>query len=556
MHKRRAKIIGTLGPSTSSVDAIVKMIKAGLNVARINLSHGTHKDQEQLVKNVREAEKIVKREVAILADLQGPKIRLDVLDKALNLKAGDNWFMGTSRKSKRHKANYIPVAYDDLIDDCHVGARVLFDDGKICASIVEKHDDILKIKVIDGGELASRKGINLPDCNVSAPSMTDKDKDDLFFIIKHNIDFIALSFVRSRDDVYQLKSLLHKYKINIPIIAKIERPQAVDNLGDILKIADLILIARGDMGVEMGNHNIPSIQKNIIKKCNEKFVPVITATQMLESMNNNLIPTRAEASDVANAIWDGSDAVMLSSETASGKYPIESLTMMDKIIYQAEKTPKERPLLRNMDLSDVNFSVGAGASMVAEKIGAKKILAVTESGNSCLRISQFRPKVDILGVTNNVETSRRICMYWGITPYRLDSHDEDNFNFQTDVLDKVKREFNLKNGDKLVFTRGDGKFFANRTSHSVKVEIVKNVSNSQRDTVTEQSDSKKTIIHDASICASCRNCISICPHDIWAVTKDDKKATFIDKDKINACSLDMECIRVCPTGAIEIIAKE
>lgn len=558
---RRAKIVSTLGPASNTVETIEQLIKAGLNVARINMSHGTHEGHAEVIKNVRMASKNVGQEVAVLIDLQGPKIRVDKLPEPLELKSGDEWVIGNSKIQKdypQYKDKFIPTVYEMLVDDCHDGARILFDDGLIIAEAVKRDKDVYIIKVIVGGTLKSNKGINLPDCDVSAPAFTDKDKEDLIFGLQQNCDFLALSFVRKKEDVLEVKYLLHSLKKNTPIIAKIEKPQAVDNLDEIMDVCDVIMVARGDMGVELGNHLVPSVQKDIIRRCNERQLPVITATQMLETMTDNPTPTRAEASDVANAIWDGTDAVMLSGETAAGKYPVRTVEMMNKIILEAEKTPKERPFLRHMDLSNVNASVMVAASMIAEKINAKRILSVTESGQSCLKISFFRPKTPVLGVTNHLETVRRLSLYWGVTPFHLFDYDEDTFDFQVDIVNEVKENLNLVNGDKLVITRGDGKFFARGSSNSVKVEIIKDRPKvpGGGDVLTEASDDKKKILLDTSVCASCQNCVQICPHDIWKVTNDDLKNTYINEPRVKECTMDYECIRVCPTGAIEIIPTD
>lgn len=558
---RRAKIVSTLGPASNTVDTIAEMIKAGLNVARVNMSHGTHEGHAQLIKNIREASKKVDQEVAVLIDLQGPKIRVDKLDEPLELTAGSEWVIGTTKDKKdypEYKDNYIPTIYEKLVDDCHDGARILFDDGLLVARATTRDRGVYKIKVEVGGKLKSNKGINLPDCDVSAPAFTEKDREDLIFGLKQDCDYIALSFVRKREDVEEVKYLLHSLKKNVPIVSKIEKPQAVDNLEEIMEVTDVIMVARGDMGVELGNHLVPAVQKKIIRMCNERHIPVITATQMLETMTENPTPTRAEASDVANAIWDGTDAVMLSGETAAGKYPVRTIEMMNSIILEAEKSPKERPLLRNMDLSNVNASVMVAASMIAEKVHAKRILSVTESGSSCLKISQFRPKTPVLGVTNHIETVRKLALYWGVTPFHLFDYDEDDFNFQKDIVDEVKDNLGLVNGDKLVITRGDGKFFARGSSNSVKVEIVKDKPKvpGGQDVLQEASDKKKKILLDTSVCASCQNCVSICPHDIWKVSDDEQRNTYINEKRINECTMDYECIRVCPTGAIEILPMD
>lgn len=554
---RRAKIVATLGPSSSTVPQIEELIRAGLDVARVNMSHGTYEGHTQLIANIREASKNCKKEVAVLMDLQGPKIRVDKLPEPLNIKEGEVWYIGQTemiKKHPEHQAKFIPTIYDKLVDDCEPGTRILFDDGLMQARAIERVGDLYKIEVTVGGLLKSNKGINLPDCDVSAPSFTEKDRADLLFGLKHEIDYVALSFVRKKEDIEQVKFLLHSLKASVPIISKIEKPQAIDNLQGILEVTDVIMVARGDMGVEVGNHLVPAIQKKIITMCNQHHIPVITATQMLESMTENPTPTRAEASDVANAIWDGTDAVMLSGETASGKYPALVIKTMTAIIEEAEKTPKERPFLRHMDLSNVNSSVMVAASMIAEKISAKRILSVTESGHSCRKISMFRPNTQVLGVTNSLRTARRICLYWGVHPYLVHNSNQDNFNFQEHVIQKVREDKDLKNGDRIVITRGDGKFFARGSSNSVKVEIIKDKPKIRGsiDSTEEATDNKKKILLDTAACASCQSCIGTCPHNIWVAAENDK-GTRIDESKISACTMDMECVRVCPTGAIEII---
>ncbi len=557
---RRAKIVATLGPSSNTKEVIRDLINAGLNVARINMSHGTHEDHAKVISNIRAVSKEIGKEVAVLLDLQGPKIRVDKLPEPLVLSEGEEWVIGTTDQKKnypQYKDRYIPTVYKDLVSDCHDGARILFDDGLMSAVSLKRDGDVYRIKVLVGGTLKSNKGINLPDCDVSAPAFTEKDRKDLMFGLKQGCDYVALSFVRRKEDILEVKFLMHELKKNVPIISKIEKPQAIDNLPGILEATDVIMVARGDMGVEVGNHLVPAIQKKIITMCNENHIPVITATQMLESMTDNPTPTRAEASDVANAVWDGTDALMLSGETAAGKYPIKAVEMMGSIIEEAEKSPKERPLLRNVDLTSGNSSVMAAASMIAEKIEAKRLLSVTESGGSCLKISAFRPKTEVMGVTNKIETVRKLCLYWGVTPHHLSEYDEDNFDFQTDVIDSVTKDLSLVNGDKIVITRGDGKFFSRGSSNSVKVEIVRDRPKvlGDSDVLLEASNDKKRILFDTSVCGSCHSCINVCPHDIWGLDDKGNKNTILNVDKIGSCALDMECVRLCPTGAIEIIPK-
>ena len=398
----------------------------------------------------------------------------------------------------------------------------------------------------------------MPDCQVSAPAMTEKDKEDLFFALKHDVDYIALSFVRTKEDIKQLKCLLHDLKMNIPVIARIEKPQAVENLSEIMEAADVIMIARGDLGVAVGNPLVPSIQKKITRECNSKGIPVITATQMLESMINNPTPTRAEASDVANAIWDGTDAVMLSGESASGKYPIESVKMMSKIITDAEKSPSKRRNIKDMDLSNLNSALSVAASLIAEKVHAKRIISMTQSGHSCLKLSRFRPITQVLGITHNLNTVRRICLYWGVIPHLIEDYDEDSPILKEHILDMVRESVHLKKGDKVVIARGDGTFFAGGMANSVQVETIRREPKvaGDSDTIESFSDGKKTIKLDTHVCASCQNCISICPHDIWAVRENKRGSTYIVEANVKNCAVDFECVRVCPTGAIEIMPED
>lgn len=558
---RRAKIVATIGPSSSSKEMLTALILEGVNVCRINMSHGTYEGHKTVIDNIRKASQETGYEVAILADLQGPKIRVDKLLVPLKLESGSEWVIGASKLKEaypEYQDKYIPTIYENLVSDCHDGARILFDDGLIIAEAVKRDRDVYKIKVKVGGILKSNKGINLPDCDVSAPAFTDKDKEDLLFALKEDVDCVALSFVRKKEDIVTVKQLLHSLKVNIPIISKIEKPQAVDNIDEILSVTDMIMVARGDMGVEVGNHLVPSIQKKLINKCNALGIPVITATQMLESMTDNPTPTRAEASDVANAIWDGTDAVMLSGETASGKYPLETIRMMNSIVCEAEKTPKERPFLRNQDLSSVTASIMVAASMIAEKIGAKRIVSITESGSSCLRITQFRPSVPVLGITNSQRVARRICLYWGVSPFIVTDEQKENVEFMKNVLKEIKERLNLKNGDKLVVTRGDGKFFSQGSSNSVKVETIRDVPKVKGGSVglEEGSDLIKKILLDTTVCSSCQACVQICPNDIWAVTKDEKKNTYIKTENVAKCAMDMACVENCPMGAIEIIPQK
>jgi pyruvate kinase len=561
MSRRRAKILATIGPSSNSIEMLEKMIRAGMNAARVNMSHGTYEAHEQSIKNIRQASKNVGQEIAILLDLQGPKIRVDKLPEPLELKDDEVWVIGPSHvkdEYPEYKQCFIPTIYKNLVKDAHVGARILFDDGLLEAEAIEKDREVLKIKMKVGGILKSNKGINLPYVKVSAPSFTEKDREDLLFGLKQGIDYVALSFVRTAEDILEVKALLHQMKIHVPIVSKIEKPEALDNIEEIIKVSDVIMIARGDMGVEVGNHLVPSIQKQMIKLCNSLGKPIITATQMLESMITNSRPTRAEASDVANAIWDGTDVVMLSGETASGKYPLDAIVIMGQIIEEAEKTPTERPLLRHMNISSVTASVQVAASIVAEKNDARWIISITEGGNSCLKMTRFRPKTEVLGVTHSLDVIRRMSLYWGVTPYYFNIHSNEEFSKLGELMiDELKEKKLVLNGDKVIITLGDGKFFRQGTTNSIRIEIIKDVPkalrNTDQDSIQEVSYDQGKFLLDTTICASCQACIRVCPFDIYMVSSSDNNETRINAANVHKCTLDMACVEACPTGAIEII---
>lgn len=563
MNRRRAKILATIGPSSNSIEMLEKLILAGMNGARINMSHGTYEGHEQSIKNIREASVRTQKEVAILLDLQGPKIRVDKLPEPLELKEGEVWVIGPSDVQDdypEYKNYFIPTVYKDLVKDAHVGAKILFDDGLLEADAIEKDRDVLKIRVVIGGLLKSNKGINLPNVKVSAPSFTEKDREDLMFGLKQGVDYVALSFVRTAEDILEVKALLHQMKVNVPLVSKIEKPEALDNIEEIIKVTDVIMIARGDMGVEVGNHLVPSIQKKIIQLCNSAGKPVITATQMLESMITNSRPTRAEASDVANAIWDGTDVVMLSAETASGKYPVEAVTIMGQIILESERSPKERPLLRHMDLNSVTASIQVAASIIAEKVKARWIVSITEGGNSCLRMTRFRPKTPVLGVTSSVSVVRRMALYWGITPFHFNIYaNADLSKLGILLIAELKKKERLTNGDKIVMTVGDGSFFRQGTNNSIHVEIIKDVKkaieSTDQESIQEVSFDTGKLLLDTQICASCQACVSVCPFEIWKPSEEHNYETRINPSRAHLCKVDMACVEACPTGAIEIIPK-
>ncbi|MEO5364748.1 MAG: pyruvate kinase [Magnetococcus sp. WYHC-3] len=561
---RRAKIIGTLGPATSTVESIAALIRAGLNVARVNMSHGSYEDHAAVIARVREASRVAGQEVAILMDLQGPKIRVARLAAPLQLTAGDTWVIGPEDRAdnppEAYRERYIPTTYRALVKDATPGGRILFDDGLLEARALRVEDGLLVIEIVEGGELKSNKGINLPDSEVSAPTFTEKDRADLEFGLANDVDYLAMSFVRRRSCVLQVKQLLHAKKRYLPIIAKVERPEAVDNIEEICDVADAIMIARGDMAVELGNQMVPPVQRRIIQMCRARGKPVITATQMLESMISHPRPTRAEASDVANAIWDGSDAVMLSGETSVGRHPVEVVKMMDRIICQAERVSREFER-RGAKPSSVSGATMMASGFIASWVRAPWILAFTRSGNSCWEISRSRPVAQVFGVARSIGAVRRMCLFWGITPY-LSEHYKDPNQVEDPVeesIEVMKSRGYLTNGDRLVITFGDSHLMTHGTSNAIRVEIVNDArtASARRDShghelINEVVLLGQRIALDPVLCTSCQNCVKICPHGVWVVTDDEHQFAHIDPSKAPECSLDMECIRVCPSKAIHI----
>ncbi len=414
----KTKIVATIGPSSSTRAVLEKLVDAGMNVARLNFSHGTYEEHGEVIKTIRSLSRTMNRPIGILLDLQGPKIRIGALKdgKPIDLKTG-----GTIRITT-HKivgtADKVSTTYSKLTDDVKKGDDILVDDGLIELKVLFKRKDTIKCKVINGGVLKEHKGINLPGVDVSAPSLTEKDRRDLNFGIKVGVDYFALSFVRKAEDLRQIKKFIKRQGHNTPVIAKIEKPEAVDNLDEILEATDAIMVARGDLGVELNPEQVPCIQKRIIAAAIRANKPVITATQMLESMSFNPIPTRAEASDVANAIFDGTDAIMLSGETASGKYPVRAVKMMAKIAGRAENSEFMKfNLHQEKNPTDlVPHAVAHSAVNILQELNAKGIVVFSVSGSTAKLISKKRPSKPVYAFTPNPRVYNRLALIWGLTP--------------------------------------------------------------------------------------------------------------------------------------------
>ena len=421
--ERRAKIVATIGPSSMSHDMLEKLILAGMNVARLNFSHGTHAEHAARITCIRELSEKLGKPVGILQDLQGPKIRVGNLDPALDLVEGETvTLFAESTLPPENDEKNIPVAFAELFDCATTGDKILLDDGHLSLSVIETSDKYLRALVKVGGKLSSHKGINLPGVRLTIPGFTEKDRADLAFGLTQNVDFVAISFVRSAEDVENVRNAMDAIDeegAHPLVIAKLEKPEALDNLEEILNVADGVMVARGDLGVEMSPERVPIAQKRIIQSANEHGKIVITATQMLDSMIGNPLPTRAEASDVANAIFDGTDAVMLSGETASGLFPLEAVQMMDRIVRSAEISFLEwghytTPSIAN---GDDAASMTRAARELAHDLNVAAIAIFTHTGRTALLMSKARARVPILAFTPTHTTYGRMCLLWGVIPH-------------------------------------------------------------------------------------------------------------------------------------------
>jgi len=419
MEFRHSKIVCTIGPATRSPRMIRELMRAGMDVARLNFSHGTHEEHAETIVMLRAAAVAHQKPIAIVADLQGPKIRTGVLAGGgpVILKAGQQFVITTKRilgDSTRVNTTFTP-----LPREVHKGDRILLSDGLIELRVERVSGANVICEVVNGGALGEHKGINLPGVKLRVPALTAKDRADLRFALKHGVNYIAVSFVRRPEDVLLAKSLIRSAGKNTPVIAKLEKPQAIENLDAILRAADGVMVARGDLGVEMNPERVPVVQKTIIARAREFRRPVITATQMLESMTENPRPTRAEASDVANAIFDGSDAVMLSAETASGKYPVEAVSMMARIIEEAEASIKEFPRPSTQEQLKVAETVAELVCHASRELNMRLIAVFTHSGFTARLVSRYRPLVPIVAFSPERETRRRMALIWGVMPRNI-----------------------------------------------------------------------------------------------------------------------------------------
>lgn len=456
--KRKTKIVCTIGPATDSGEMLEKLMDAGMNVARLNFSHGTHDEHQARIKLIRDISKKVNKYIGIMADTKGPEIRTgDFKDDKQFFSKGDYVKVVNQPILGTNKEFYI--SSKEMFEDVKVGDFLLIDDGKIRLDILKNHGDYLECYVTNSGFIKSKKGVNIPNAKLSMPFISEKDDSDIRFAVRQGADLIALSFVRRKEDIVQVRQILKEENAEkVELIAKIENQEGVDNLKEIMEVADGIMVARGDLGVEVSTQFVPIYQKKIIKMANELGKPVITATHMLESMMSSPRPTRAEANDVANAILDGSDAIMLSGETAAGEYPIESVRTMDTIAIAIEETINyEEKLSKSIASSQktTNDAIGIAVSQTALTLpDAEVIIAFTETGGTAKRMAKFRPAVPIIAITDNIETCRLLSYYCGVFATMAD--DVTSLELHDKVSIKAAKEFGLQAGATLVITSGWG----------------------------------------------------------------------------------------------------
>lgn len=451
----KTKIIATIGPASSSKPVLEKMISSGMNVVRLNFSHGSYEEHTEVINTIRSLSRTMNRPVGIILDLQGPKMRTGVLEGGQPVTLKKNGVVCLTTKDIPGTADTISTTYKDLVKDVNKDDKILLNDGLIELRVLSKADDTVECKIIHGGILKEHKGINLPGVHVSAPSLTPKDKKDLSFGIRSGVDYFALSFVRSADDLDHIKSILKKQGSDIPVIAKIEKPEAVDNFDEILKAADGIMVARGDLGVELKPEKVPIVQKHIINQAILANKPAITATQMLETMIDNPIPTRAEVSDVANAVYDGTGALMLSGETASGQYPVEAVQMMARIVAEAEASYLMKYNLEHSIDPDnrVTHAVAHSSVNLLHEINAKAIAVFSVSGRTSMFISKHRPSKPVYAFTPSTTIYNRLALIWGLTPIYIPEIEDANRLIVTGETTLLQKQL-IQNDDLIVIVSG------------------------------------------------------------------------------------------------------
>jgi pyruvate kinase len=450
----KTKIITTIGPATQSIEMLSKLYKAGMDVVRLNFSHGSYDQHKETIDCIKKTSELIGEPIPILMDLCGPKLRIGNVEDNIVLKEGDKISLITEEVIGNK--NRISTNYYKLLEDIKPEDFILIDDGLLKLKVLDVNTKEAKCEVVYGGPLKSKKGINLPGVKMSIPSITEKDKKDLEFGLSQGADFVALSFVRNHEDIVELRSCMKKLGYNKPIVAKIEKPEAIKDLNAIILETDMVMVARGDLGVELNTEEVPLLQKLIIEKCNYYGRPVITATQMLESMINNPRPTRAEASDVANAVLDGTDAVMLSAETSVGLYPIQTVTMMDNIVRRIEE--KRKPIKDfSFSLKDDNYNLidamSRSACGLANDTKAAAIFVVTRTGRTARYLSRYRPNTPIIAFTDNIDVVKQLNIVWGVKAEKISKFSDTDTTFN-EIKEHAHHCGLVRKGNLVVFVAG------------------------------------------------------------------------------------------------------
>lgn len=469
--QRRTKIVATIGPASRSPEALRALIEAGATTLRLNFSHGTHEEHQRNIRTIRQTSFELNQPVGILQDLQGPKIRLGQFEKgSIELKKGDPFILTNRPIAGTQEIS--SVTYDNLAKEVPEGATILLDDGKV-EMVVEKVDssaEELHCRVVVGGTLSNNKGVNFPGVYLSIKALTDKDRKDLMFGLDQGVDWVALSFVRNPQDVLEIKELISAAGKRVPVIAKIEKHEAIEQMEAILALCDGVMVARGDLGVELPAEDVPILQKRLITLANRLGIPIITATQMLDSMVNNPRPTRAEISDVANAIIDGTDAVMLSNETAVGKYAVEAVATMARIAVRIEQEHTRNLSSSASNGRSIPNAISQAVGQIAEQLGASAIMSLTKTGSTARNVSKFRPKTPILAITPHVDVARQLQLVWGVKPILLLDLASTSQTFQA-ALNVAQEKALLSEGDLVVMTAGTLQGVSGSTD-LIKVEVV------------------------------------------------------------------------------------
>jgi pyruvate kinase len=468
----KTKIVATVGPASNSKEMLRALIKEGVDIFRLNFSHGTHEDHLKVVKFARELNEELGTQIGLLQDLQGPKIRVNEMLPDVVIERGQKLVITT--RELVGNAEVVSTSYKSLPRDVKTGDMILIDDGKIELKVLEVKDGDVVTEVVYGGPLKSRKGINLPFTKVSAPSLTEKDLRDLEFGLENDIDWIALSFVRKAEDITSMRTIIDSRKSNARIVAKIEKPEALSNIDEIVAATDAVMVARGDLGVEIWMEEVPMVQKMLVEKCNVAGKPVIVATQMMESMIENPRPTRAETNDVANAVMDGADAVMLSAETASGKYPLEVIRSMVRTIASVEKNPLMYFRFREVNKKSATYihdNFVLAACKLAKDVGAKAIVGMTQSGYTAFKSSSYRPNANIFVFTSNKALINKMNLVWGSRAYLYQKTTSTDETID-DVEEILKANGHVKSGDIIIVLASMPIQERSRTN-TIKINIVK-----------------------------------------------------------------------------------